>query len=125
MPNDCPADGVVRHAAFRAGRIAIGIAPADASSHLGTLAMLRLSLFLVGLLVATTFSAGGCRSCSNCHDYDPPVAACDCHACGTERAGSGGGHAGHEYESGHYVHHGEAAEQEQAPEPEQAEGVEP
>jgi hypothetical protein len=51
--------------------------------------MFRYTLALTGLIAALTVtSAGGCRSCSNCHDYDPPVANCDCCACGTQRAGS-------------------------------------
>ena len=52
--------------------------------------MLRYCLLLLSLVAATT-SAGGCRSCSTCHDYGPPVANCDCHACGTHRAGSASG----------------------------------
>jgi hypothetical protein len=35
-----------------------------------------------------TSVAGGCRSCSSCHDYDRPVANCNCDACGTHRSGS-------------------------------------
>ncbi len=50
--------------------------------------MLRHCLLFMGLVAATTFSTGGCRSCDNCHDYDPPVANCDCNACGSHRAGS-------------------------------------
>lgn len=43
----------------------------------------------------------GCRSCQNCHDYDPPVADCQCAgctACGHGRAGSvlSGGYMGGE-----------------------------
>jgi hypothetical protein len=49
--------------------------------------MLRTCLLALSLIVATT-SAGGCRSCSTCHDYDPPVANCGCACCGTHRAGS-------------------------------------
>ena len=48
--------------------------------------MLRHCFFLLGLMAATTLSGGGCRSCSDCHDYDPPVAGCDCG--GGQRAGS-------------------------------------
>jgi hypothetical protein len=47
--------------------------------------MLALAALIASLTVPLT---GGCRSCSNCHDYDPPVANCDCGACGTQRAGS-------------------------------------
>lgn len=63
----------------------------DASSHEGTLAMLRHCFLLLGLVAAMTVSSGGCRSCDNCHDYGPPVANCDCNACGTHRAGSASG----------------------------------
>jgi hypothetical protein len=44
------------------------------------------------MAAATTFSYG-CRSCSTCHDYDPPVANCDSGACGCQRAGSAFGGA--------------------------------
>lgn len=44
--------------------------------------MLRHSLFLAALLTATIVSADGCRSCSSCHDYDPPVANCEGGSCG-------------------------------------------
>jgi len=66
--------------------------------------MLRHCLLLLGLVAATTLSAGGCRSCSTCHDYDPPVANCHCHACGTHRAGSASGEfVGPDYaEEGYY-----------------------
>jgi hypothetical protein len=50
--------------------------------------MPRLEMLLVGLITLTSLAAGGCRSCSSCHDYDPPVAGCQCDACGTHRAGS-------------------------------------
>lgn len=49
--------------------------------------MLRTVFGVLGLSLALTAS-GGCRSCDACHDYDPPVANCDCNACGTQRAGS-------------------------------------
>jgi hypothetical protein len=49
--------------------------------------MLRSCLFVLGLVIATS-SSGGCRSCSKCHDYGPPVANCNCQACGQHRAGS-------------------------------------
>jgi hypothetical protein len=48
--------------------------------------MLRHCFFLLSLMAATTLSGGGCRSCSDCHDYDPPVAGCDCGS--GQRAGS-------------------------------------
>ena len=53
--------------------------------------MLRSCLLVLGLVVATT-STGGCRSCSNCHDHSPPVANCNCQACGQHRAGSASGY---------------------------------
>lgn len=59
--------------------------------------MLRQCFLFLGLLAATTLSAGGCRSCSNCHDYGPPVANCQCGSCGCHRAGSASG-----YEEGEY-----------------------
>lgn len=49
--------------------------------------MLRRCLLLSALVTATLLSAGGCRSCSDCHDYDPPVLGCDCGGYG-QRAGS-------------------------------------
>jgi hypothetical protein len=49
--------------------------------------MLRRCLILFVVVAITTLSSGGCRSCSDCHDYDPPVAGCDCGGCG-QRAGS-------------------------------------
>jgi hypothetical protein len=52
--------------------------------------MLRHLLLLVGMIAATVVACGGCRSCSNCHDYDPPVAN-GCNACGCHRAGSASG----------------------------------
>jgi len=64
--------------------------------------MLRYSVLLIGTLAATTLSFGGCRSCSSCHDYDPPVADCGS-ACGCDRAGSAsGGYASEEYAPGEY-----------------------
>jgi hypothetical protein len=36
-------------------------------------------------------SAGGCRSCDSCHDYDSPVADCQCESCGYGRSGSASG----------------------------------
>ena len=60
-----------------------------------------------------TVSTGGCRSCANCHDYDPPVANCDCHACGTQRSGSAsGGYDSEGYaEEGDYENTGQVVEQ--------------
>jgi hypothetical protein len=49
--------------------------------------MLRHALLFAVLIAATTLPTGGCRSCSDCHDYDPPVANCDCPG-GINRAGS-------------------------------------
>ena len=61
--------------------------------------MLRHAILLVSVAVATLMS--GCRSCSSCHDYDPPVANCNSNACGCHRAGS---------VSGGYVDDGYASE---------------
>jgi hypothetical protein len=60
-------------------------------THRGTFSMPRHWLWLIGLAAATTVAGGGCRSCSTCHDYDPPVADCDCNASGCHRAGSASG----------------------------------
>ena len=62
-------------------------------------------LFLIGLTVAISSAAGGCRSCSDCHDNDPPVANCGSNGCGCHRAGSvSEGHASGEegYVTGQY-----------------------
>ena len=87
---NCPAivsaDGVVRHAASRAAAIAMGIAAGRPPPRMKGCLRCCDRYGSGRALLPTTFSAGGCRSCSNCHDYDPPVAACDCHACGTQRA---------------------------------------
>jgi hypothetical protein len=126
MPNDRSVDGVVRQCRVSSRRIALGIDRPNASSREGILAMPRPLWILAALAATATFSAGGCRSCSNCHDYDPPVAACDCHACGTERAGSGGGvHVGPGHPMGPYEHPGNYAGEQQTPEPERAEEVAP
>lgn len=67
--------------------------------------MPRNCLLIIGLLAASMLPSGGCRSCSSCHDYDPPVANCEGNACGC-RAGSvsggyvSGGYAGEEYSTG-------------------------
>ena len=45
------------------------------------LSMPRHSLLVGALLAATLVVANGCRSCSSCHDYDPPVANCQCGHC--------------------------------------------
>jgi hypothetical protein len=55
---------------------------------------MRPLFFLATLISAATLFAGGCRSCSDCHDYDPPVANCECNAYGTHRAGSACGCGG-------------------------------
>src|SRR5215203_1214425 len=43
--------------------------------------MLRHSLLCAALMAITLLGANGCRSCSSCHDYDPPVANCHCGHC--------------------------------------------
>lgn len=48
--------------------------------------MLRHLWLSIVLGSSLTLAGGGCRSCSSCHDYDPPVAGCN--ACGCGRAGS-------------------------------------
>jgi hypothetical protein len=53
--------------------------------------MERNSLLFASLVCGIALSASGCRSCSSCHDYSPPVADCECNASGTLRAGSAGG----------------------------------
>jgi hypothetical protein len=45
--------------------------------------MLRYTFVIAGLLALTGLSAGGCQSCSSCHDYDPPVAHGGCGGCGS------------------------------------------
>jgi hypothetical protein len=58
--------------------------------------MPRYALLFAALIATMTLASGGCRNCSSCHDYDPPVANCNCDAYGTHRAGSacGGGCSG-------------------------------
>ena len=54
--------------------------------------MLR-QLFAPAVLVAVIVVVfAGCRACTNCTDYSPPVAGCDCaqYGCG-QRAGSAWG----------------------------------
>ena len=45
------------------------------------------------LALALTLIAGaaqlGCRACGTCHDYDPPVANCNCNCCGDTGGRSG------------------------------------
>src|SRR6478672_3926051 len=54
----------------------------DEHSSFQDTVMLRFSFLVVALAGAAGLSAGGCRSCSSCHDYDPPVANCQCSSCG-------------------------------------------
>jgi hypothetical protein len=69
----------------------------------GMLAMLQHAILVIFMAAATTITFGGCRSCSSCHDYDPPVANCDCNSCGCNRAGSAsGGYESQGYASGEY-----------------------
>src|SRR6478672_10523082 len=56
--------------------------------------MSRYTFVLAALVSLAGLSSGGCRSCSSCHDYDPPVAncACGCTApCGCNGCGCNGG----------------------------------
>ena len=60
--------------------------------------MFRPCLLLFGLTLSTLLFANGCQSCSSCHDYDPPVANCQCGHCsqcgcsgGASACGCGGG----------------------------------
>jgi hypothetical protein len=55
----------------------------------GRLLMLRYTYVFTALIGLATLSAGGCRSCSSCHDYDPPVANCHCGTCGAPCNGCG------------------------------------
>lgn len=43
--------------------------------------------FAAVLIVTFSLANSGCRSCSSCHDYDRPVADCECGTC-CGRAGS-------------------------------------
>lgn len=65
--------------------------------------MQRIWLPLLVLTAATTLSSLGCRSCSSCHDYDPPVAGCDCNSYGGNRAGSACGVASADYVGEEYI----------------------
>src|SRR4051812_24850240 len=57
--------------------------------------MLRCSFVFTGLVSVAIASAGGCRACSSCHDYDSPVANCQCGACNAPcGCGSTGGCTG-------------------------------
>src|SRR2546423_15314902 len=49
--------------------------------------MFRSTFVPAGLLEVASFAAGGCRSCSSCHDYDSPVANCQSGSCGSCCAG--------------------------------------
>jgi len=74
--------------------------------------MLRRSLILAALVV-TTFFANGCQSCSSCHDYDSPVANCECgHCpqCDCNGGCSSCGCSGESSSSGGYMQPGEAVE---------------
>jgi hypothetical protein len=74
------------------------------STHTGMLVVSRHWLLVIGVVAATAVTCGGCRSCSNCHDYDPPVANCDCNASGCHRAGSAsGGYESEGYATEEYV----------------------
>ncbi len=67
--------------------------------------MLRRAILLTFVAASISFTSSGCRSCSSCHDYDPPVANCD--ACGCHRAGSvSGHHADSGYVSDGYIEEG-------------------
>lgn len=81
--------------------------------------MQRHWLPLLVLTAATTLTSFGCRSCSSCHDYDPPVAGCDCNTYGGQRAGSAccGASSGYASEEGEYVE-GETSEYVVEPTPE-------
>jgi hypothetical protein len=60
----------------------------------GKSSMSRFAFVLATLFSIAGLSSGGCRSCSSCHDYDPPVANCQsgsCAApCGCASCGNGG-----------------------------------
>lgn len=52
--------------------------------------MFRQFLFAVAIAAGATLASTGCRSCQSCHDYDPPVADCQCGCGGGQRTGSAG-----------------------------------
>jgi hypothetical protein len=80
------------------------------------LAMLRRAILLTFVAAAISVANSGCRSCSSCHDYDPPVA--NCGACGCHRAGSvSGGHVDAGYASDGYVDGGDMSGQYEAAPP--------
>lgn len=81
--------------------------------------MLRTVFLLFALTAGTAFN-GGCRSCSDCHDYDAPVANCDCNACGTHRSGS----VSSGYSQGSYYEEGGSVEQPANGQPTEETGVE-
>lgn len=57
-------------------------------------------VFALSLTLLAGAAQLGCRACGTCHDYDPPVANCQCNACGTGRSGSAiGGYSGMGYAS--------------------------
>ena len=68
--------------------------------------MLRCAILLI-FAATMTMPFGGCRSCSSCHDYDPPVANGHGNACGCHRAGSvSGGYVDAGYPNEGYVDDG-------------------
>jgi len=50
--------------------------------------MLRTLLFPALLAASAAVCSIGCRACSTCHDYDPPVDCCQCGTCDGHRSGS-------------------------------------
>ncbi len=58
--------------------------------------MSRYTFVLAALVSLAGLTSGGCRSCSSCHDYDPPVANSQycppsgCNGCGCSGGGSCG-----------------------------------
>lgn len=54
--------------------------------------MLRQFLIPALMILGSTLALAGCRSCQSCHDYDPPVANCECGTCGCQRSGSTAGY---------------------------------
>jgi hypothetical protein len=75
--------------------------------------MLHRVILLCFVAAAISATTSGCRSCSSCHDYDPPVANCE--ACGCNRAGSvSGGRIPAGYANDGYVDDGSASGQDEA-----------